>query len=162
MSQAIKGGRQDAVAPIGPLPETGRVFRCELDVQFGDCDPAGIVFYPNFYRWFDHAVHCAQRASGLSWSRMSTELGWLGLPLAEAGASFRRPVSPGDHIVIQSRLTAIEERRLVFSHQILRDDTLMCEGFEKRFVGVMIDDDGKSRVKAIEIPQFLVDALTQK
>lgn len=148
-------------AAPGPLPETVRIFRYEIDVQFGDCDPAGIVFYPNFYRWFDAALHAATRAGGWSWERMSTELRWLGLPLAEAGATFRRPVSPGDRIVVETRLTAVEERRLLFRHRILRGEGLMCEGFERRFVGVM-SDDTPSRVMAIEIPQFLVDALTRK
>ena len=26
-----------------------------VTVQFGDCDPVGIVFYPNFQRWIDAA-----------------------------------------------------------------------------------------------------------
>ncbi|MEY2660956.1 MAG: hypothetical protein RLZZ123_2128, partial [Pseudomonadota bacterium] len=25
----------------------------EVDVLFGDCDPAGIVFFPNFSKWMD-------------------------------------------------------------------------------------------------------------
>jgi hypothetical protein len=25
----------------------------EVDVMFGDCDPAGIVFFPNFSKWMD-------------------------------------------------------------------------------------------------------------
>ena len=25
----------------------------QLHVEFGDCDPAGIVFYPNYFRWMD-------------------------------------------------------------------------------------------------------------
>ena len=150
-----------APAPLGPLPDAVRTFRYALDVQFGDCDPAGIVFYPNFYRWFDAALHAATRACGWDWARTAKEFGWLGLPLAEASASFRRPVSPGDRIVVETRLGAVERRRLLFLHRILRDDTLMCEGFERRFVGVM-SDEAPPRVKAIEIPQFLVDALTLK
>ena len=27
----------------------------EVDVMFGDCDPAGIVFFPNFSKWMDTA-----------------------------------------------------------------------------------------------------------
>ena len=27
----------------------------EIQVQFGDCDPAGIVFFPNFSKWMDAA-----------------------------------------------------------------------------------------------------------
>ncbi len=137
-----------------------RVFRYPIEVKFGDCDPAGIVFYPNFYRWFDEAVHAAARACGWGWERTSRELGWLGMPLAEAGATFRRPVSPGDRLVLESRVTAVEERRIVFGHRIQRDETLVCEGFEKRFVGILSTDE-PPRVKAIEIPTELVVALTR-
>ena len=37
-----------------------------VGVSFGDCDPAGIVFYPNFFRWFDRCFHhfLAARAWG--------------------------------------------------------------------------------------------------
>ena len=28
-----------------------------VDEQFGDCDPAGIVFFPNYSRWMDAASH---------------------------------------------------------------------------------------------------------
>ena len=27
----------------------------KITVNWGDCDPAGIVFYPNFYKWMDEA-----------------------------------------------------------------------------------------------------------
>jgi 4-hydroxybenzoyl-CoA thioesterase len=29
----------------------------QLHVKFGDCDPAGIVFYPNYFRWMDSVLH---------------------------------------------------------------------------------------------------------
>jgi len=27
----------------------------QVTVEFGDCDPAQIVYYPNFFRWMDAA-----------------------------------------------------------------------------------------------------------
>ncbi len=38
----------------------------QIEVGWGDCDPAGIVFYPNFYRWFDACSHALLTARGLS------------------------------------------------------------------------------------------------
>lgn len=26
----------------------------DIVVEWGDCNPAGIVFYPNYFRWFNH------------------------------------------------------------------------------------------------------------
>ena len=28
----------------------------KLEIQFGDCDPAGIVYYPNYFRFCDNAT----------------------------------------------------------------------------------------------------------
>jgi acyl-CoA thioesterase FadM len=30
---------------------------CRFQVQWGDTDAAGIVFYRNFYKWMDEATH---------------------------------------------------------------------------------------------------------
>ena len=27
----------------------------KVKVEWGDCDPYGIVFYPNFYKWMDNS-----------------------------------------------------------------------------------------------------------
>jgi len=41
-----------------------------LSVEFGDCDPANIVFYPNFYRWFDAATHHLLNDADLGWQHL--------------------------------------------------------------------------------------------
>ncbi len=138
---------------------TVRVFVYRRTVTFGDCDPAGIAFYPNFYRWFDEAVHALMREIGWGWQRTSGEFGWLGLPCAGASANFRRPVTHGETVWIESQVIRFEKRRIVFGHRVFRDDTLLCEAEEKRFVGILHPDDPK-RVRAIEAPAALQQALT--
>ena len=32
-----------------------KIIKYKLKVEWGDCDPYGIVFYPNFYKWMDNA-----------------------------------------------------------------------------------------------------------
>ncbi|MGE0313987.1 MAG: acyl-CoA thioesterase [Lautropia sp.] len=135
-----------------------RVFRLAIDVVFGDCDPAGIVFYPNFYRWFDSSVHALMREIGWGWQRTAAEFDWLGLPIAAASANFLRPVAHGDRIVVESRVLRIADRRIVFAHRVLRGDVIACEGEETRFVGIRHPDD-PARVKAIEVPDALRAAL---
>ncbi len=135
-----------------------RVFRLQVDVAFADCDPAGIVFYPNFYRWFDTAVHALMREIGWGWQRTADEFGWIGLPLAGASASFLRPVAHGERIVVESRVVSIADRRIVFAHRVLRGDVVACEGEETRFIGIRHPDD-PARVKSIDVPQALRVAL---
>ena len=40
-------------------------------VEFGDCDPAGIVWFPNFFRWID----AASRHSGIATAICSVSRG---------------------------------------------------------------------------------------
>jgi 4-hydroxybenzoyl-CoA thioesterase len=43
---------------------TAETFKTDVTVSFGHCDPAEIVFYPNFFRWFDAAFHSFLESSG--------------------------------------------------------------------------------------------------
>lgn len=138
-----------------------RTFVYRRDISFGDCDPAGIAFYPNFYRWFDEAVHALMIEIGWGWRKTASELGWLGLPCAAASARFLRPVTHGQTVRVESRVLRFEPRRIVFCHHVLRDEVLLCEGEEKRFVGIPHPDD-PDRVQAIDAPAALQLALTRR
>ena len=45
----------------------------QVEIEFGDCDPAGIVYYPNYFRMFDAATaHLFEAALGMkkiAWTR---------------------------------------------------------------------------------------------
>lgn len=67
----------------------------DYSVSFGDCDPAGIVFYPNVYAWFDRTFHDWLWRFG-GHAVLCQRLGAIGLGLMEASAQFRRPMRNGD------------------------------------------------------------------
>lgn len=64
-------------------------------VSFGDCDPAGIVYYPNVYAWFDRTFHDWLRHFG-GHAELSRKLGAVGIGVMETSARFRRPMHDGD------------------------------------------------------------------
>lgn len=70
-----------------------------VDVTFGDCDPAGIVFYPNIFRWLDRAFHEWLRPRG-GHGDICARLGAFGIGLIDAKAQFRRPMTDGDTVMI--------------------------------------------------------------
>ena len=82
-----------------------------------------------------------------------------GCPAPEASARFIRPVTHGQAVRVETRVLRFEPRRIVFSHRVFRDDELLCEGEEKRFVGVPHPDDA-DRVRAMDAPAELQRALT--
>jgi 4-hydroxybenzoyl-CoA thioesterase len=64
--------------------KNARLTMTQVDVTFGDCDPAGIVFYPNIFKWLDRAFHDWLRPIG-GHASICERLGALGIGLMEWG-----------------------------------------------------------------------------
>ena len=61
-----------------------RVVVYPVAVCFGDCDPAGIVFFPNFSRWMDAASLNFFVACGIPvWRELVKTHGIIGTPLLQ-------------------------------------------------------------------------------
>ena len=60
----------------------------QFTVEFGDCDPAGIVWFPNFFRWIDAASRHFFIGCGVPpWREAVQALGVIGTPLRLFGAA---------------------------------------------------------------------------
>lgn len=103
-----------------------------IDVEFGDCDPAGIVFYPNYYRWMDMAALRLFASVGLGWLDMEAKYGAPGLPLIAAHAEFRSPSQFGDRVQVESWVSQWGTKSLTVNHIITNAGRLAVEGWEKR------------------------------
>jgi 4-hydroxybenzoyl-CoA thioesterase len=121
-------------------------------VEFGDCDPAQIVFYPNFFRWMDAAALHFFRAAGVPlWRDYEAQTGILGTPLVDATARFLRPASYGDVIDVETTIAEWRGRSFVMAHVIRRGDTVLVEGREVRVFARRHPDD-PSRIQAVDVP----------
>ena len=136
---------------------TGRASVLPVHVEFGHCDPAGIVWYPNFYEWFDAATHRLAEHAGVGLHALRAR-GFLGLPLMQTGATYRRPVRFGEDVEVHSVVSGIEARSFRVEHRVMCAGELRLEGFEVRFVGEPHPDDPK-RLRAAEVPAELRAAL---
>ena len=101
-------------------------------IEWGDCDPAGIVFNPRFFAFFDDATSQLIAAAGWSHARVMAELGALGWPLVATRAEFRAPCATGDRVTITSQFTDIRRSSFDVAHRLERDGTLCVEGQETR------------------------------
>ncbi len=129
-----------------------------LIVQWGDCDPAGITFYPNYFRWFDDAARALFAEAGLNWRDLFASHHVVGLPLADARARFLAPSRYGDELTIETRVTEWRTRALVLSHTVRNDDAVVVEGTEVRVWGVQ-DPHDKERLRAGTIPAEIRERL---
>lgn len=124
-------------------------------VEFGDCDPAQIVFYPNYFRWMDAAALHFFRAAGVpSWREFEAQTGILGTPLVEASAKFLRPASYGDAIAVDTAIDEWRGKSFVMSHIIRRGDAVLVEGREVRVFARRRADD-PARIEAVAVPESL-------
>ncbi len=130
-----------------------KTFIHRVQVHFGDCDPAGIVFYPNFSRWMDEASLLYFAACGVPpWRELARTRGIIGTPLLEITNRFFKAASYGQSLEVET--SVVEWRRKVFvqRHIIRRGDELLCEGREVRAF-VVRDAADPERLRAIPVPE---------
>jgi 4-hydroxybenzoyl-CoA thioesterase len=108
----------------------------ETTVEFGDCDEAGIVFYPRYFYWFDCAFQGLLRRHELSQRALRARFGAV-TPIIDAGARFRAPASYDDVLAVSCAVELWEERRFRLRYEIRRGDRLVAEGHEMRAWAVL-------------------------
>lgn len=135
-------------------------FAIAVRVAFGDCDPANIVYFPNFYRWFDQATHDLCEAAGFELTQVRRERDWVGFPLAEAGARFLRPATINDRLRVETRIREWRTHRFLLDHRILREGEVLVEAWQTRFIGVRLPEQG-GRLAALAIPADFIAAVNR-
>ena len=129
-----------------------KVHTTRFTVEFGDCDPAQIVFYPNYFRWMDAASLHYFRAVGVAnWHQREAADGVLGMPLVDAQATFKATATYGDEIEVETSIVEWRRKSVVLQHLIRRGDVLLVEGREIRVFARRHPDD-PHRIQAVEPP----------
>lgn len=131
---------------------TPRTTLHRVDVQFGDCDPAGIVFFPNFARWMDAASLSFFMQCGLPpWRELVKTRGIVGTPVLETGTRFHVSLTYGQSITVATHVQEWRAKVFVQLHRVMRGDELICEGREVRAF-VRRDADDPDRLRAMPVP----------
>jgi acyl-CoA thioester hydrolase len=121
-------------------------------VQWGETDAAGIVFYPNYYRWFDQATHELFRALGYTVPQLTAE-GFV-IPLIETKARFSSSLRLDDEVVVTSHIGEVRTRAFRIDHMVTHGETLACTGYEVRIWarqsdGEILPEPLPTRVRAV-------------
>src|SRR3954454_2295266 len=126
----------------------------ELRVRYGECDPQGIVFNPNYLAYFDHTVTELWRASAMGGWEAMVERG-LDVVVGEANVRFRAPARFDDVIAIHARVAKLGTTSATLEMDVRRDGELLVEGWLRQvFV------DAKTWRKT-EIPDWAREALAR-
>lgn len=123
-------------------------------IGWGECDSAGIVHYPNFYRWFDQSTHELVRKAGCSVKDMRAR--GNDILLVETGCKYRAPGYYDDEVEIVSRLTEAKGKIIRIEHECRKGEALLCEGFEVRAYADISDPNA---LRAVPMPDDMIQAL---
>jgi 4-hydroxybenzoyl-CoA thioesterase len=127
-----------------------------IRIEWGDCDPAGIVFYPRYFAMFDNCTAVLfERATGLSKYDMIAHYDFVGIPMVDTRARFIIPSRFGDDIDIETTVTEFRRSSFDVSHRVTKKGALAIEGFETR-VWVGRDPVDAAKIKSQPIPADLI------
>ena len=101
-------------------------------VRWSEADPAGIVFYPRFFEWFDLGTEALFESLGLPWPELFPAEHIVGVPIVESGARFASPVRYGDEVRIQSTVSEVHEKTFRVDHEVSVGGRRCATGFEVR------------------------------
>ena len=136
------------------------VYRRQFPIEWGHCDPAGIVFNSRFFEFFDWSAWMLfEAALGIRPSDLARTFGIVGIPLVDAKARFLRPAKFNDMADIVSEISKFGRGSFEVRHQISIDGELAVEGSETR-VWAKQDPADTTRLQVIPIPAEVIGRFT--
>lgn len=118
-----------------------RVNETKFQIQWGDTDRAGIVYYPNYYKWFDLAGHNFFRSIEMSPKYLEEEKKII-IPLLEAKCSFEKPLYYDDEVIVYTHVEELKTKTIQFHHEVycgekgLDMDMKFAPGLPSRVTGL--------------------------
>jgi YbgC/YbaW family acyl-CoA thioester hydrolase len=100
----------------------------DLRVMWSDTDPAGIVWFGHFYRYFENAEEDLFRRLGRDRTKLLRELNVF-MPRTAVESRFRSPAKLGDEIAVGIGVRTMTDRRIEYAFDIRErgTDRLICE-----------------------------------
>ena len=107
-------------APAAP------VRRAHVRVRYAETDCMGVVYYANYFVWFEIGRTDWLRDTGHSYRAMEDE--GVQLPVIEAHCEYRRAARYDDELEIRTRATLLTPVRIRFDYEIVRGDETLVTG----------------------------------
>jgi 4-hydroxybenzoyl-CoA thioesterase len=124
--------------------------RRTIRIEWGDCDPAGIVYFPRYFEYFDACTNALFERAGFFKPIMLKSYGIAGIPVVDMKTRFMAPSRFGEDVVVESTITKWGTSSFVVQHRLMKGDVLAVECFETRvWVAHRANDPEKLEARAI-------------
>jgi acyl-CoA thioester hydrolase len=87
-------------------------------VRYAETDQMGVVYYGNYFTWFEIGRIELCRQLGFEYKRMETEDDSF-IVVAEASCRYKKPARFDDVLTIRTRVTQTQRRTVRFGYEIL-------------------------------------------
>lgn len=123
-----------------------------IQIEWGDCDPAGIVYYPRYFAMFDNSTAHLFSSAGFDKFAMLKKYQAVGFPMVDTQAKFYIPSTYGDEVAIESAIEHIGTSSFKVKHRLMKGERVAIECWEKR-VWVVKDPENDDHIVSAPIPE---------
>jgi 4-hydroxybenzoyl-CoA thioesterase len=121
--------------------------KSENIIAWGECDAAGIVYYPRYFNFMDVTFQALMRKAGFSHHRLRNEF-HVSVPIIDTAAKFISPASFEDKLVVEADIPHWGTKSFRVTYQGSREGVAVFEGHEVR-VWASISPSGDIKTSAI-------------
>jgi 4-hydroxybenzoyl-CoA thioesterase len=135
--------------------------RKTIHIEWGDCDPAQIVFYPRYLAYFDACTTALFKKATLSKRQMLKTYQIVGIPLVDLRVSFKAPSRFSDTVVVESEITEWRRSSFCVHHRLFNKNVLAVECFEIRVWAVKSEADPE-QLESRPVPREVIEMFSAK
>ena len=95
-------------------------------IEWGDCDPANIVFYPQYLKWFDACTSSLFKNAGLPLPALFKDQGIIGIPIVDLKVKFMVPSGFGEELLAESQIMEWRKSSFLVQHRFLKDEVVLA------------------------------------
>jgi len=109
-------------------------------VRYAETDQMGVVYYANYFVWFEVGRTDLMRQAG--WIYKDMEADGVALPVIEAHCVYKQPARYDDDLEIRTNGAQVSPVRLRFDYEVVRmsDNVMLVSGYT---VHAALDRDGR-------------------
>lgn len=132
----------------------------KVRIEWGDCDPAGIIFYPRYLAFFDASTSALiERALGMTKAQYLKAYEFSGHPLVNVECRFLIPTRFGDDVIIHTEVSALRRSSFDLRHRVEKNGAVAVEALETR---VWVWGDPRSgTMKSAPLPRAVIERLSR-
>lgn len=127
--------------------------KTEHRVIYGDTDAGQVVYYANYFRWFESGRRELFRSLKIDYKDLEKK--GIIAPVVEAHCNYFHPARYDDIVAVEARISEVKEKSVKFEYKVFRkkDKKLLASGYT---VNVFVD---KSKMKSMPIPEDLMEKI---